>query len=210
MEILQIPDIERRAFNALVPADSTHSTKLGTLGPEGTSSEYIAQLMSRALGERGGFRIMLEDTYEQCVDSLTADRVDLVLVAHAYPQINAFYMNPDLEPALVFRGSTPEYGLATRSDFAFHEELLYTDTVVSHPAPIPLLRHHFDRPVNLVTANSTSQAAGHVADGRYSIAITNEQAVKQHNLKFVYKFSRIPMTWTVFSRRKDRNDHAGA
>ncbi|MGW4565442.1 hypothetical protein ACWEN3_24455 [Streptomyces sp. NPDC004561] len=208
MEILQIPDMESRAFNALIPADSARSITLGTLGPEGTSSEYIARAMSRALGARGGFRILLENTYEQCVESLTEKRVDLVLVAHAYPGINAFYMNPELKPALVFRGSTPEYGLATRTDFAYHEELLYSDTVVSHPAPIPLLHHHFQRPVNLVTATSTSQAAGDVADGRYNIAITNEEAVKQHNLKFVYKFARIPMTWTVFSRRKDRDDHA--
>jgi bacilysin biosynthesis protein BacA len=150
----------------------------------------------------------LADTYELCIDALTQGHLDLVLVAHAYPNINAFYMNPGLEPAILFRGSTPEYGIATRSDFAFHEELLYTDTVVSHPATTPLPRYYFDRPVKLVTATSTSQAAGYVADGRYNIAITNEQAAKQHNLKFVYRFSRIPMTWTVFARRKDRNDHA--
>ena len=208
METLQISDIEWRALNALIPADSAHPARLGTLGPEGTSSEYIAQLMSDSLGGRGGFRIILENTYEQCMESLTGERVDLVLVAHAYAKINVFYMNPALEPAIIFRGSTPEYGLATRSDFTFHEELLSSDTVISHPAPVPLLQHHFDRPVMLATADSTSQAAGHVANGRYNIAITNEQAVKQHNLKFVYKFSRIPMTWTVFSRRKERNDHA--
>ncbi|MEV8527256.1 MULTISPECIES: hypothetical protein [unclassified Streptomyces] len=204
VEILQIPDIERRALNALVPVGSAPSVRLGTLGPEGTSSEYIAQLLARTLGDRGGFQILLENTYEQCANSLTGGRVDLVLVAHAYPKINAFYMNPGLEPAAVFRGSTPEYGLATRLNFAFREELLYRDTVVSHPAPVPLLGHHFDGPVKLAIADSTSQAAGSVADGRYNIAITNERAVEQHSLKFVYKFSRIPMTWTVFSRRKDR------
>ncbi|MFF2331293.1 MULTISPECIES: hypothetical protein [unclassified Streptomyces] len=204
MEILRIPDIERQALEALIPVDSADSVSLGTLGPEGTSSEYVAQLMSSALGDRGDFRIVLADTYEQCMDALTAARVDLALVAHAYPSINSYYMNPELEPAIVFRGSTPEYGLATRSDFVFHEELLYSDTVVSHPAPVPLLGYHFDRPVKLASATSTSQAAGEVADGLYNIAITNEQAARRHNLKFVYTFSRIPMTWTVFSRRKDR------
>lgn len=178
--------------------------KLGTLGPSGTSSEYIAQSMVRTLGNRDCFSIVLEKTYEQCMDALATGQVDLALVAHAYPKINAFYMNPILEPAIVFRGNTPEYGLATRLDFDFHEELLFSDTVVSHPAPVPLLQYHFGRPVQLATATSTSQAARDVADGRYNIAITNEQAVREHNLKFVYRFSHIPMTWTVFSRKVNK------
>ncbi|MGW0712592.1 hypothetical protein ACWD4G_42820 [Streptomyces sp. NPDC002643] len=210
MATLQISDDERRALMALVSDHSRRSTALGTLGPKGTSSEYIAQLMARFVGADGEFRIVLEETFEQCLDALIEERLDLALVPHAYARINAFYMNPLLEPSIVFRGSTPEYGLAARSDFAFREELLYTDTVVTHPAPIPLLEYYFDRPVKLVTTTSTSQAAGDVADGRYNIAITNEQAARQHNLKFVYRFSPIPMTWTVFSKRKDRDDHAGA
>ncbi|MFD7165224.1 type 2 periplasmic-binding domain-containing protein [Streptomyces violascens] len=201
VEILHIPDSERHAFDALIPAESTTSVRLGTLGPSGTSSEYIAQSMAHSFGDSGKFRIVLESTYEQCLDSLTGGQVDLALVAHAYPNINAFYMNPLLEPAILFRGNTPEYGLATRTDFAFSEELLSSETVVSHPAPVPLLKYHFDQPVRLATATSTSQAARDVADGQYNIAITNEKARREHRLKFVYKFSHIPMTWTVFSRK---------
>lgn len=210
MEIIQIPSAERQALISLLPVSPERSIRLGTLGPEGTSSEYIAQMISCCVRDYGYFRIVLADTYEQCMDALTEDRLDLVLVPHAYSNINIFYMNPGLEPALIFRGSTPEYGLATRFDFVFHEGLLYTETVVSHPAPIPLLRYHFDRPVQLAIAASTSQAAGHVASGLYNIALTNEQAARQYNLKFVYRFSRIPMTWTVFSRRKGHNDRASA
>ncbi|KOU66930.1 hypothetical protein ADK55_04990 [Streptomyces sp. WM4235] len=201
---MRIPESERRALDTLIPADSGRTVKLGTLGPSGTSSEYIAQSMVRTLGNRDCFSIVLENTYEQCMDALATGQVDLALVAHAYPKINAFYMNPILEPAIVFRGNTPEYGLATRLDFDFHEELLFSDTVVSHPAPVPLLQYHFGRPVQLATATSTSQAACDVADGRYNIAITNEQAVREHNLKFVYRFSHIPMTWTVFSRKVNK------
>ncbi|MFG2747876.1 type 2 periplasmic-binding domain-containing protein [Streptomyces xanthophaeus] len=204
MEILQLPDMEWRALDALVPADPEKSLRLGTLGPRGTSSEYIAQSMSSILRDRGPFEIVLNDTYEGCMEALSKGQVDLALVAHAYQKINAFYMNPRLEPAIVFRGHTPEYGLATRADFEFREEMLFKETIVSHPAPVPLLRYHFEHEVQVDTSNSTSQAARDVADGLYDIAITNEQAVRQHNLKFVYKFSRIPMTWTVFSRRAQR------
>ncbi|MFF9779864.1 prephenate dehydratase domain-containing protein [Streptomyces sp. NPDC013978] len=204
METLRISGDEKRALIALMGDGSQRSLKLGTLGPEGTSSEYVARLMTRLLGDRGRFGIVLEETFEHCMDALTEGRIDLALVPHAYAGINAFYMNPLLEPSIVFRGSTPEYGLAARSDFAFREELLFTDTVVTHPAPIPLLEYYFDRPVKLVTTTSTSQAAGQVADGLYNIAITNEQAARQHNLKFVYRFSPIPMTWTVFSKRIEK------
>ncbi|MEV7597159.1 hypothetical protein AB0O91_07170 [Kitasatospora sp. NPDC089797] len=211
MEILQIPGAEHRALLARLSADSSRPAKLGTLGPEGTSSEYIAEQLSRCFdGNARSFHIVLEETYEECLDGLAAGRLDLVLVAHAYANINAFYMNPRLEPAAVLRGSTPEYGLATRHDFDYDEEMLFTDTVVTHPAPVPLLGYHFDRPVKHETVTSTSKAAGHVAEGSYNIAITNEQAAQQHNLKFVYRFERIPMTWTVFSKRKDLNELASA
>ncbi|MFF7263260.1 cupin domain-containing protein [Streptomyces sp. NPDC008159] len=40
---------------------------------------------------------------------------------------------------------------------------------------------------------STSQAAGRVADGHDNIALTNGQAVEQYNLRFVQRFSRIPL-----------------
>jgi bacilysin biosynthesis protein BacA len=203
MEILRIPDVERQELIARIPGEEQRCLQLGTLGPAGTSSEYVARMMSRSVADGGRLRIVLEDTYERCVDALTEGRLDLVLVAHAYPGINAFYMHPGLEPASVFRGCTPEYGLAIRDDFAFREELLDSETVVSHPAPIPLLRYHLGRPLHMATVDSTSQAACDVADGRYNVAITNEEAARQHHLKFVYKFDRIPMTWTVFARRND-------
>lgn len=107
VEILRIPDVERQELIARIPGDERRSLKLGTLGPAGTSSEYVAQMMSRSVANGARLRIVLEDTYEACVDALTESRIDLVLVAHAYPGINAFYMHPGLEPAIVFRGSTP-------------------------------------------------------------------------------------------------------
>jgi prephenate decarboxylase len=210
MTIVKIPDVEIESLLSLLSVGPAYPVRLGTLGPEGTSSEYIAQSVSDCIGGNQGFKIDLSDTFEQCLDALTDDRLDLVLVPHAYSNINIFYMHPGLTPALVFRGSTPEYGLATRSGFAFEEELLYSDTVVSHPAPIPLLRYYFDRPISVALAASTSQAASEVASGRHNIALTNEQAARQYDLKFVYRFSRIPMTWTVFSKRRDHDDGASA
>ncbi|MFF5785546.1 hypothetical protein ACFY8P_11330 [Streptomyces sp. NPDC012693] len=210
METVRIPDSEKQALMALIPADATQRVAIGTLGPKGTSSEHIARLMLHSVGDPESCRIVLKDTFEQCMDALVGARIELALVPHAYSHINAFYMHPDLEPVSVFYGSTPEYGLAARADFPFREELLSTETVATHPAPIPMLQHHFDHPVKLATVSSTSQAADHVASGRYNIALTNEQAVEEYNLKFVYRFSRIPMTWTVFSRRKDLNDRGSA
>ncbi|PIM66333.1 bacilysin biosynthesis protein BacA [Streptomyces sp. JV178] len=207
MELLRIPGIEKQALMALFPLDPARSVKIGTLGPEGTSSEHIARMMLRCIGDPEGCEITLEETFERCMDALVDGDIDLALVPHAYSKINAFYMHPGLRPVSVFHGSTPEYGLATRPDFAFDEEVLRTDTVVSHPAPVPMLEHHVAGPVKVATVTSTSQAAGRVADGHYNIALTNEQAVEQYNLRFVQRFSRIPMTWTVFSRKKDGHDH---
>jgi prephenate decarboxylase len=210
VELVRISGSERKALAAFVASGATRSVRIGTLGPEGTSSEHVARLMWRCVGDPEDCEIVLRETFEQCLENLVDELVDLALVPHAYSNINTFYMHPGLRPVSVFHGSTPEYGLATRADFAFDEGMLRTDTVVSHPAPVPMLGHHIDGPVKVTTVTSTSQAAECVADGRYNIALTNEQAVEHYRLRFVRRFSRIPMTWTVFSRTKDGNGYASA
>ncbi|WP_416235488.1 bacilysin biosynthesis protein BacA [Paenibacillus campi] len=174
--------------------------RIGTLGPSGTSSEYAASLFSLHYLSNQGIRseLTLFATFEQCIDDLEAGRLDYVVVPHAYGGINDFYMRKHINLIQLFRCDTPLYGLAVRPDYEFQFAALASEPVVSHPAPINLLKYFLGTSAMIETVTSTSVAARLVAEGVYNIAITNQIAMQQYGLHFVHEFKAIPMSWSVF------------
>jgi Prephenate dehydratase len=70
--------------------------KVGTLGPQGTSSEQAAiHFVQKTL--RGKGTIVLKDTFEEVFTDLTEGTVDYAIVPVAYPGINQFYMTQYIE-----------------------------------------------------------------------------------------------------------------
>ncbi|CAL9367924.1 hypothetical protein SUDANB171_00801 [Streptomyces sp. enrichment culture] len=92
------------------------SPAIGTLGPEGTSSEQAARLPRTRLAGRPP--IVLRRTYEQALADVTAGTVSHVVVANAYRDIHHFSMADDIALASIFVMDTPLYGLARRADGA--------------------------------------------------------------------------------------------
>ncbi|WP_411343387.1 bacilysin biosynthesis protein BacA [Paenibacillus sp. WLX1005] len=178
----------------------TSFARIGTLGPSGTSSEYAASLFSFHYLANQGIRseLLLYDTFEQCMEKLEAGLLDYVIVPHAYGGINDFYMRKNISLIQLFRCDTPLYGLAVRQDFEFHPSMLASEPVVSHPAPINLLKYFLGTSAHIETVTSTSVAARLVAEGVYNIALTNQIAMQQHGLNFACEFKAIPMSWSVF------------
>ncbi|MDT0549339.1 type 2 periplasmic-binding domain-containing protein [Streptomyces lonegramiae] len=171
---------------------------IGTLGPEGTSSEQAARLLGTRLP--GEPPIVLRATYEQALEDLTAGTVSHVVVANAYRDIHPFYMADDIALASIFVMDTPLYGIAQRADGG---PLSDHPSVVTHPSPRPLLdqllppTHQLS---DVSTADSTSQAAQAVAEGRYDLALTTEPAATRHGLRFISRLRPIRMVWSVFVR----------
>ncbi|MBE5101503.1 prephenate dehydratase domain-containing protein [Priestia aryabhattai] len=177
--------------------------KVGTLGPSGTSSEFAANLfMDNYLFNQGIFsELILFQTFEESMENLEKGLLDYIIVPHAYGGINEFYMKSNIDLIQLFRCDTPMYGLAVRKGFPYHKELLDSETIVSHPAPINLLKYFLNTNAKIHTVNSTSVAASLVKESVYNIAITNEVAKQKYDLDFVYQFKNIPMSWSVFGRR---------
>lgn len=176
--------------------------RLGTLGPSGTSSELAAKFYIENFIKQKRSKIFLFDRFEDCLENLKNNLLDYVVVPHAYEGIKDFYMSPYIDLLGLFRYDTPMYGLAVRKDFNFHPSLLDTEVIVSHSAPEKLIKFFLDKDVKILKVNSTSTAAKLVKDGFYNIAITNDKARENNDLKFVYKFKKIPMSWSVFGRRE--------
>lgn len=176
--------------------------KIGTLGPAGTSSEYAANRFCNNYFLNRGLKseLILFNTFEKAMDNLLKGTIDYVIAPHAYPGINNFYMRPDINLVELFRCDTPMYGLAIRPEFNFNPDLLEKEIIVSHPAPVNLVNYYLKRDVKIKMVNSTSVAAYEVKEGIYNMAITNALAKEKYNLKFVYEFKSIPMSWSVFER----------
>lgn len=174
------------------------SPAIGTLGPEGTSSEQAARLLRTRLAGRPP--IVLRRTYEQALADVTAGTVSHVVVANAYRDIHPFYMADDIALASVFVMDTPLYGLARRAEGA---PLPDRPSVVTHPSPRPLLDQLLPAAYQLsevATADSTSQAAQAVAEHRHDLALTTEPAAARHGLRFISRLRPIRMVWSVFVR----------
>lgn len=179
-----------------------NTLKIGTLGPSGTSSEFAAkQFASNYLATQGFLsELSLFNTFEESVVELENGLLDYIIVPHAYGKINDFYMKPNIDLIQLFRCDTPMYGLAIRKGFLYDDELLDSAVIVSHPAPVNLVKYFLNKSSNIELVNSTSVAAKLVNEGVYDLAITNFAAKEKYNLDFVYQFKNIPMSWSVFGR----------
>lgn len=66
-------------------------TCVATLGPEGSSSQYADQYLSRLIGAL--LEVLLFSTFEQASEHVESNESCLLLVANAYQKVDNFYMN---------------------------------------------------------------------------------------------------------------------
>jgi bacilysin biosynthesis protein BacA len=183
--------------------------KVGTLGPENTSSgQTLNYLITQWQLEQVTVQPFWFNTFTELKDSLLKDEVDLALVPHAYEKINDFYMQPELKLKFLFTYPTPVYGLAKKKNAPF---VLENSTIVTHPAPLPLLSYLLPKDsdqtkINVKLVNSTSAAALQVKEGLADLAITNEKALKDHDLEFISTYGKIEMSWSIFQKEIPKNN----
>ncbi|HEV8555483.1 MAG TPA: hypothetical protein VGR06_03680 [Actinophytocola sp.] len=153
--------------------------------------------LAKELGLAGDGTLTLCPSYEEARAMVADGRATRLLVANAYHGISEFYMDPwlTLERAFVF--DTPLYGLASRR----RSPLPLQCTIVTHPAPIPLINQLIPPGYGVSTvgtAASTSAAAAQVAAGGADLALTTEPAARRYGLQFISPTRPIRMLWSVF------------
>jgi prephenate dehydratase len=179
----------------------TTTDSIVTLGPAGTSSEAAARHLWARFGPAEAAldpdRVVLLDTYEECLAALRRRRQTIAVVANAYSGASQFYMDPELRLWGAFVLDTPQYGIASATPCVPSGSV----RLVTHPAPAPLIGQLLpgatDR-LELVFASSTSSAAREVRAGRADLALTTEKAAALHQLHFVSRTRAIRMLWSVF------------
>ncbi|MFI2612891.1 hypothetical protein [Kitasatospora sp. NPDC018619] len=174
--------------------------RVGTLGPQGTSSEQAAQFLWARLPGGGPERppqVRLYDSYERAGDALRRGEVSHLVVANAYAAVNEFYMDTRIALAAAFIMETPEYGIARDGD----HQVPPFPTVASHPAPVPLVGQLLPQPYRvgeITLMPSTSAAARAVRERGADLALTTAPAADRYGLQFISRTRTIQMVWSVF------------
>ncbi|MFE9426922.1 hypothetical protein ACFYNO_28605 [Kitasatospora sp. NPDC006697] len=179
-------------------------TRLGTLGPEGTSSDVTA----RYLAERFDLRLALLGSFDEVLDELVRGGIDSALVPSASQGITRFHWHPAVRLQAFFPHPTPEYGIAlprtaagppagegpVRVATIWEVRRVYHEVV---PAALA------GRPVDWVDAASTQHAAELLAAGQADLAVTNSSGVAAHGLRWLARRPGAEIVWTVFGGPED-------
>ncbi|MFF0608080.1 hypothetical protein ACFYUD_05350 [Nocardia tengchongensis] len=199
----RIPDGLLNDFSArwtgLAVSWGHRSATVGTIGPAGTSSDVVADLLVRHFG----MRVRLFTTFDDVLAAVTAGAVDLALVPSAYHGITGFHWHPGLRLLAYFQHATPEYGIVCRSPEQQPDPAADTLTVASmwevrdlfaELAPAALA----ERTVHWLDAESTQHAARLVAEGACDLGITNTPGVESNRLSWIAKRPGAEIVWSVF------------
>lgn len=177
---------------------------IATLGPKGTSSEYIAIELAKSIGICKK-NIFLYNSYEEAFEKVKNKENDLLLVANAYNNIHNFYMENDISLIGSFIKNTPLYGIASKNykknDFLLDNNI----KLASHHAPLSMIgniKDEFNLNINVIDCKSTSQAAYFVNTGKYKYCLTNEEAQREYGLNFIIPIKQITMLWSIFGESK--------
>jgi ABC-type amino acid transport substrate-binding protein len=180
-------------------ADLDGGLWVATLGPRGTSSEIAASHVLALFDEEFGAdgEVVLYPSFEEAGEAVLRGRATAVVVANAYSEVNALYMNPAFFLAGAFILPTPDYGVVAPPDVPVPLKV----SIATHPAPAALVKELV--PPSFVVgetlpAPSTSEAARMVAQGEVDLALTNETSAREHRLRFVSRTRPIRMLWSVF------------
>ena len=172
--------------------------KVATLGPAGTSSELAAKhLIARLPGGTAEQPPVLFHSYEMASRAVLQGTADLLVVANAYANISAFYMDTEFDLAGAYHHRTPQYGIVA----PFGSTPTGTVRIASHPAPVPLIAQLLPQGLSveeIVLVDSTSAAALAARAGRVDVALTTQPSAERYGLSFISATRPIEMLWSVF------------
>ncbi len=184
--------------------DCISDMTIATLGPKGTSSEFVAKYLTSRLGIDDK-NISLFDSYEEAFKSVKKRKNNLLLVANAYKNIHNFYMDDEITLIGSFIKETPLYGIASKK---FEKKDFFSKKcikVVSHHAPksmIDTIEKRYNLNIGITDCLSTSEAAAFVQEEKYDYCLTNEQAKREYELNFILPIKQITMVWSLFGQKQ--------
>lgn len=178
--------------------------RIGTLGPDGTTSMVALGRLGYRLAHLGGPEVeaVPYDSFEELLAAVgSRGGPSYALVPGAAECATRFFWSPRLRLDASFSSPTPEYGIATYRT-GLREGILRLATLHETRRLVELLdgaeggRGGYE--IAWVPAESTMHAAQLVTEGRADAAVTNEPGRAAHRLEFQVSRPGVPMVWMVF------------
>ncbi|ROQ68161.1 bacilysin biosynthesis protein BacA [Streptomyces sp. 840.1] len=178
--------------------------RVGTLGPDGTTSMVALGRLGYRLAHLGGPEIeaVPYDSFEELLAAVgSRGGPSYALVPGAAECATRFFWSPRLRLDATFSSPTPEYGIASYRT-GLREGILRLATLHETRRLVELLdgaeggRGGYE--IAWVPAESTMHAAQLVTEGRADAAVTNEPGRAAHRLEFQVSRPGVPMVWMVF------------
>jgi prephenate dehydratase len=168
--------------------------RLHTLGPAGTNCEAAARYWLNERGEPPDC-IVLHDTLEQAVVGVLQEpKGGILLGCIVYPRLHEIVFRNLARMSLRECFVYPTHSMVLACSRAVAVSGMHIATVVSHPAPVDLLE---GLDVQILSADSNSQAASRCARGETDGCITTIVAAQANGLHVVKDFGPVAMGYSI-------------
>ena len=185
---------------------SSDEIKIGSLGPEGTTTYEATKYFIDYLASEGiktKITLCLWNNFYDIHKALVDNLVDLIIIPNPFENITQIYWDKDVDLAFGFVLESPFYGLAVKDERVLEKKHLKiaTGPAVNHlilKLGDDILKEHT---YELYKVNSTTEAAMAVHDEKADIAMTNQTSVDRVNVKFITELIQAKIIWSVFKRK---------
>ncbi|WP_297430071.1 hypothetical protein [Clostridium sp.] len=186
------------------------SIKIGTLGPNGTSSEQALKYLISNIANYNNkvqFENHLMNSFGNVYESLNEGLIRYALIPTAYERITDFFWNNNFTNNLNFIFPTPEYGLVCKNNYRSIRNR--KTKVACCPAVENIIEYLsngelHDGQIERVKTNSTTEAVISLINNDVDLAITNKTSFELYSdkdIKFISKTYTANIVWTLFKRK---------
>ncbi|MGB8455819.1 MAG: hypothetical protein WCD89_26325 [Anaerocolumna sp.] len=195
-------------FNELLSNDNI---KIGTLGPNGTSSEQALKYLISIITNYN-HKIELEkhlmNNFKNVYESLNNGLINYALIPTAYERITDFFWNNNFINNLNFIFPTPEYGIVCKNNY---KPIKNRKTKVACCPAVENIIEYLsngelqDGQIERFKTNSTTEAVICLINDDADLAITNKTSFELYSdkdIKFISRTYNATMLWALFKRKE--------
>lgn len=185
---------------------------VGTLGPDGTSSEIAVQYLIRTFEKTNPkcrYLIKLYNTFDEVYEAMRNYKIDYALIPAAYEKISEFFWCPEFRPVLSFIYDTPKYGIVRKKNRSYkHKKCIKLATCPAAHMVFDYLMKDIKQEceIHVITTNSTVESAALVMESKADFGVTNESSYKKYGdgeMEFITNTYSSRMIWTLFKQIND-------
>ncbi len=191
---------------------SNDTVRIGTLGPNGTSSEQALKYLIANIencNHKIEFKKYLMNNFTSVYESLDNGLINYALIPTAYERITDFFWNNNFINNLNFIFPTPEYGMVCKNSYKpiSNRKIKVAccpavENIIGYLSEGELQEEQIER----VKTNSTTEAVICLINNDVDLAVTNKTSFELYadrEIKFISKTYNTTIVWALFKRKEN-------